>query len=62
MTVGPWQLRVKTRLEPISDILIAVGQIGMDNDDVNEIDINPLKIRDRDPIAVDALVILNMNA
>ncbi len=48
--------------DALADILIAVGQIGIDNDDVKEIDINPLKIRDRDPIAVDALVILNMNA
>ncbi len=45
----------------LADILIAVGQIGMDNEDVKEIDINPLKIRDGLPIAVDALVILNKN-
>ena len=48
--------------DALADILIAVGQIGMDNDDVKEIDINPLKIRDRNPIAVDTLVILNKNA
>jgi acetate---CoA ligase (ADP-forming) subunit beta len=45
----------------LADILISVGQIGMDNEDVKEIDINPLKIRDGLPIAVDALVILNKN-
>ena len=48
--------------DAFADILIAAGQIGMDNDDVKEFHIDALKIRYRDPIAVDALVILNMNA
>ncbi len=42
----------------LADILIAVGQIGMDHDEVQEIDINPLKIRDGKPLAVDALIVL----
>ncbi|MBT4262798.1 MAG: acetate--CoA ligase family protein [Deltaproteobacteria bacterium] len=44
--------------EVLADILIAVGQIGMDYDEVQEIDINPLKIRDGKPVAVDALLVL----
>ncbi len=44
--------------EVLADILLAVGQIGMDNDEIQEIDVNPLKIRDGQPIAVDALVVL----
>ncbi len=44
--------------EVLADILIAVGQIGMDYDEVQEIDINPLKIRNGKPVAVDALVVL----
>ena len=45
--------------EILADILIAVGQIGMNYDQIREIDINPLKISDEKPVAVDALVVLN---
>ncbi len=42
----------------LADILKAVGQIGLDNEPVKEIDINPLKLVDGKPVAVDALVVL----
>ncbi len=42
----------------LADILKAVGQIGLDNEQVQEIDINPLKLIDGKPVAVDALVVL----
>jgi hypothetical protein len=45
--------------EILADILIAIGTIGMEQDKVREIDINPLKILDGKPIAVDALVVLD---
>ncbi len=45
--------------EVLADILIAIGTIGMEQDKVREIDINPLKILDGKPIAVDALVVLD---
>ncbi len=44
--------------EALADILIAVGQIGMNYDQIREIDINPLKILEGKPIAVDALIVL----
>jgi len=44
--------------EMLTDILVAVGQIGLDHDPIQEIDINPLKIRCGKPVAVDALVVL----
>lgn len=44
--------------EVLADILIAVGKIGLEHEKVREIDINPLKILDGKPIAVDALVVL----
>ena len=44
--------------EVLADILMAVGQIGMDHDSVEEIDINPLKLVNGKPVAVDALVVL----
>jgi acetyl-CoA synthetase (ADP-forming) len=42
----------------LAKTLIAVGQIGLDHDEVKELDINPLIISGNQPVAVDALVIL----
>jgi len=44
--------------EALAGILMAVGQIGLKYDRIVEIDINPLKILDGKPVAVDALVVL----
>jgi acetyl-CoA synthetase (ADP-forming) len=49
-------------LDVFSDILIKVGQIGLENDDVKEIDINPVIISGSQPVAVDALVVLDNNS
>jgi acyl-CoA synthetase (NDP forming) len=45
--------------EVLADILVSLGQIGLDHEKIREIDINPLKILDGKPIAVDALVVLD---
>ena len=42
----------------LADILITVGRIGLENDRITEIDINPVIISDGKPVAVDALVVL----
>jgi acetyl-CoA synthetase (ADP-forming) len=42
----------------LANILKAVGQIGLDNEPIKEIDINPLKLVGGKPVAVDALVVL----
>jgi len=42
----------------LADILLNVGRIGLENDKVKEIDINPLIISGNRPVAVDALVVL----
>jgi acetyl-CoA synthetase (ADP-forming) len=47
--------------EVLADILMAVGQIGMEHENVKEIDINPLKVLNGKPVAVDALVVLGKN-
>jgi len=44
--------------EALADILIAVGNIGLEHDAIKEIDINPLIIAGSKPVAVDALVVL----
>ena len=46
-------------INALADILIAVGRIGMDNEEVKEIDINPLILNGSKPVAVDALVVLH---
>jgi acetyl-CoA synthetase (ADP-forming) len=45
-------------LDTLSDILIKVGRIGLENETVKEIDINPVIISGDKPVAVDALVVL----
>lgn len=42
----------------LAAILVNLGNIGVENDDIAEIDINPLIIKGDTPVAVDALVVL----
>jgi acetyl-CoA synthetase (ADP-forming) len=43
----------------LADILIAIGNLGIENDAVEEVDINPVIISGGKPVAVDALVVLS---
>jgi len=45
-------------LDMLSHILIKMGQIGLENKSVREIDVNPVIISGGKPVAVDALVVL----
>jgi hypothetical protein len=45
--------------DALADILITLGQIGVDHEQISEIDINPLKIHNGVPVAVDAFFVLN---
>jgi acetyl-CoA synthetase (ADP-forming) len=45
-------------LQSLSQSLIALGNIGMEHDAIKEIDVNPLIIKGSQPVAVDALVVL----
>jgi acetyl-CoA synthetase (ADP-forming) len=45
--------------EELSEILIRVGEMGLENDAIKEIDVNPLILSGSKPVAVDALVVLN---
>jgi len=47
--------------ELLSEMLINVGKIGIENDAIKEIDINPVIISGSRPVAVDALVVLQPN-
>ena len=44
--------------EALAEMLIALGRIGLENERVREIDINPVIISGGNPVAVDALVVL----
>ena len=46
------------RTEDLSHCLRQLGQIGLDHPAVSEIDINPLIVRNGNPVAVDALIVL----
>ena len=45
-------------LDQLSEILITLGNIGMEHDAIKEIDINPVILCGSKGIAVDALVVL----
>jgi acyl-CoA synthetase (NDP forming) len=47
--------------ELLSKMLINVGKIGVENDAIKEIDINPVIISGSRPVAVDALIVLQPN-
>ena len=48
-------------LDQLCEILIRVGQIGLDHEEIKEVDINPLILAKGKPIAVDALIALERN-
>jgi len=47
-------------LDILADILVALGRIGLENENIKEIDINPLILSGGKPVAVDALVVLGV--
>jgi len=47
-------------LDILVDILVALGRIGLENENIKEIDINPLILSGGKPVAVDALVVLGV--
>jgi acetyl-CoA synthetase (ADP-forming) len=57
--LGPIRGMPRADLDQLADILVKVGQIGMEMDQIKEIDINPIILSEDRPVAVDALVILN---
>ena len=56
--LGPVRGMPSVDMDMLADILIHVGNIGVENNSINEIDINPLIISGNKPVAVDALVVL----
>ncbi|MEJ5375978.1 MAG: acetate--CoA ligase family protein [bacterium] len=44
--------------ELLAQSLVALGDLGMEQEHIQEVDVNPMIIRGRSPVAVDALVVL----
>jgi acetate---CoA ligase (ADP-forming) subunit beta len=47
-------------MDLLCDILVKVGEIGLENESIQEIDINPLILSGAKPVAVDALIVLKV--
>ena len=56
--LGPFRGKEAVDRDRLADILIAIGNIGMDYDDVKEIDMNPVIIEGSRPVVVDSLIVL----
>jgi acetate---CoA ligase (ADP-forming) subunit beta len=56
--LGPVRGMPEVNKDSLSQILINVGKIGLENEQIQEIDINPLIARGSECLAVDALMVL----
>jgi acetyl-CoA synthetase (ADP-forming) len=56
--LGPVRGMPEADREQLADILIKIGRIGIEQAKVKEIDVNPLILAGSQPVAVDALVVL----
>ena len=56
--LGPIRGMPAANRDSLISCLIAVGKIGFEREDIMAIDINPLIVRQSEPVAVDALVVL----
>ncbi len=45
-------------VDQLADMLIILGKIGLERENIQEIDINPIILERSRPIAVDALIVL----
>ena len=57
--LGPFRGKEPVDRDLLADILIAVGNIGMDYDAIREIDMNPVIIQGSKPVVVDSLIVLD---
>jgi acetyl-CoA synthetase (ADP-forming) len=46
-------------LDALAEILVALGKLGMERNEIQEVDLNPIIVRNGKPVAVDALVVTN---
>lgn len=46
-------------LDALAEILVALGKLGLERNEIQEVDLNPIIVRNGKPVAVDALVVTN---
>ena len=57
--LGPFRGEQAAHMQALAGILVALGDISVQYEDIDQIDLNPVKIRSTgQPVAVDALVVL----
>jgi acetyl-CoA synthetase (ADP-forming) len=56
--LGPFRGKEAVDRDLLAEILIAIGNIGMEHDAVKEIDMNPVIIQGSKPVVVDSLIVL----
>ncbi len=56
--LGPFRGDSPVDIDALVGALVGIGRLAVENDDIAEIDINPLIVRDGIPVAVDAVVVL----
>ncbi len=56
--LGPFRGKEPVDRDLLAEILIAVGNIGMDYDAIREIDMNPVIIQGSKPVVVDSLIVI----
>lgn len=54
-----WRGQTPADKNALADIIVTIGELGLTNERIQEIDINPLIISDGRPLAVDATIILS---
>ena len=57
--LGPVRGLAAANVEVLSEMLIALGRIGLEHDRIKEIDVNPVMLTQGNPVAADALVVLS---
>ena len=57
--LGPYRGMPPVNLTSLEDILLNLGRLGLENDRIQEVDLNPLIICEDMPVAVDALIVIN---
>lgn len=57
--LGPMRGMEPVDLDALAEILVALGKLGLERNEIQEVDLNPIIVRNGKPVAVDALVVTN---
>jgi acetyl-CoA synthetase (ADP-forming) len=57
--LGPYRGMPGADIDRLAGMLMAIGSMGLEQPAINEIDVNPVMLSGRRPVAVDALIVLD---